>query len=93
MTADQKRLAVVGVLLAAVVWWAATAPESPIRPKPPQPDRPVLQFLAKVARVAAKVGLVALWAFEPAPADADEVVTVRAVVGPDGHQLLDNSRW
>lgn len=93
MTADKKRLAVTGVVLAAVVWWAATAPESPIRPTPPRPDRPVLRFVGKVVRVAAKLGLVALWAFEPAPADADEIVTVRAVVGPDGHQALDNHRW
>ena len=90
---QQKRLAVAAVVLAAAVWWLATAPESPIRPEPPRPQRPVLRFLGRVAQVAAKLGLTALWVFEPAPPDADEVQLVHAVIGADGHQILDNARW
>jgi hypothetical protein len=93
MRPDQKKLIVAAVVLAGVTWWLATAPESPIRPTPPRPERPVLRFLARVAQVAAKFGLAALWVFEPAPPDADEVQFAHATIGVDGHQVLDNARW
>ena len=93
MRPDQKKLIVAAVVLAGVTWWLATAPESPIRPKPPRPERPVLRLLARVAQVAAKFGLAALWVFEPAPTDADEVQFAHATIGVDGHQVLDNARW
>lgn len=93
MTRNHKQLAVVALVLVAVTWWAATAPDSPIRPEPPRPERPVLRFLGRVAAVAAKLGLTAMVFMEPAPPDADEVQIVSASVGPDGYQLLDNSRW
>ena len=93
MNESQKRLAVAGVILVALTWWLATAPESPVRPTPPRPDRPVLRFLAKVAGVAARFGLTALLFAEPAPQDADEVHLAHAVLGPDGHQQLRNEVW
>lgn len=92
MTPSHKKLAAVALVLVAVTWWAATAPESPIRPTPPKPDRPVLRFLGRVAAVAAKLGLTAMVFMEPSP-DADEVQIVSASIGPDGYQQLDNSRW
>lgn len=92
MRPDRKTI-VAGIVLAAAVWWLATAPESPVRPAPPRPDRPVLRFLAKVGAIAARVGLTALLFAEPAPAEADEVHLSRAVLGPDGHQQLRNERW
>ena len=93
MNESQKRLAVAGVILVALTWWLATAPESPLRPTPPRPDRPVLRFLARVAGVAARVGLTALLFAEPAPPEADEVHMAHAVLGPDGHQQLRNEVW
>lgn len=93
MTPNQKKLAGAAVVLVAATWWLATSPQSPIRPEPPKPDRPVLRFLGRVVQVAAKLGLVALWALEPTPTDADEVQIVHHGIGPDGHQLVDNSRW
>lgn len=93
MRPKQKKLAVAGVILAAAVWWLATDPASPVRPTPPRPERPVLRFLGRVAQVAAKFGLAALWVFEPAPTDADEVQLAHSVLGADGHQVLDNARW
>ena len=93
MNESQKRLAVAGVILVALTWWLATAPESPLRPTPPRPDRPVLRFLARAAGVAARVGLTALLFAEPAPAEADEVHMAHAVLGPDGHQQLRNEVW
>lgn len=88
-----RRTIVAAVVLAAAVWWLATAPESPVRPTPPRPDRPVLRFLGKVAAIAARVGLTSLVFLEPAPADADEVHLSHAVVGLDGYQQLRNERW
>jgi len=93
MNESQKRLAVAGVILVALTWWLATAPESPLRPTPPRPDRPVLRFLARVAGVAARVGLTALLFAESAPQEADEVHLAHAVLGPDGHQQLRNEVW
>ena len=93
MTDTHKKLAAGAVLLAAVTWWLATAPESPIRPKPPRPDRPVLRFLGKLAVVAAKFGLGALVFLEPAPPDADKVQLSHATLGADGHVMLRNEQW
>lgn len=93
MTGSQKKLFVAAIALAAVTWWAATAPESPLRPQPPRPDRPVLRFLGRIAAVAAKVGLTALVFMEPPPADADEVQLAHSVLGVDGHQQLRNEVW
>ena len=93
LTDTHKKLAAGAVLLMAVTWWAATAPESPIRPKPPRPDRPVLRFLGKLAIVAAKFGLGALVFLEPTPPDADEVQLSHAALGSDGHQMLRNEVW
>jgi hypothetical protein len=93
MSDSQKKLAVAAVIVVALTWWLATAPESPVRPTPPRPDRPVLRFLAKVAGVAARFGLTALLFAEPAPQDADEVHLAHAVLGPDGHQQLRNEVW
>jgi hypothetical protein len=92
MSDAQKKLAVASVIVVALTWWLATAPDSPIRPEPPRPDRPVLRFIAKVAGVAARFGLTALLFAEPAP-DADEVQLAHAVVGTDGHLVLSNARW
>ncbi len=92
MSDAQKKLAVASVIVVALTWWLATAPDSPIRPQPPRPDRPVLRFIAKVAGVAARFGLTALLFAEPAP-DADEVQLAHAVVGTDGHLVLSNARW
>jgi hypothetical protein len=88
-----RKLAVAGVILVALTWWLATAPQSPLRPAPPKPDRPVLRFLARVAGVAARFGLTALLFAEPAPQEADEVHLAHAVLGPDGHQQLRNEVW
>jgi len=93
MSDAHKKLAVAGVIIVALTWWLATAPESPLRTTPPRPDRPVLRFLAKVAGVAARFGLTALLFAEPAPQDADEVHLAHAVLGPDGHQQLRNEVW
>lgn len=93
MSESHKRLAAAGIVLVALTWWLATAPESPIRPKPPRPDRPVLRFIGKLAVVAAKLGLTALVFFEPSPTDADEIQLSHAAIGTDGHQLLRNERW
>lgn len=93
MSDSQKKLAASAVILVALTWWAATAPESPVRPKPPRPDRPVLRFIGKLAVVAAKLGLTALVFFEPAPQDADEIQLSHAAIGSDGHQLLRNEVW
>ncbi|NBW19505.1 MAG: hypothetical protein EBR82_67170 [Caulobacteraceae bacterium] len=93
LTDTHKKLAAGAVLLMAVTWWAATAPESPIRPKPPRPDRPVLRFIGKLAIVAAKFGLGALVFLEPPPPDADEVQLSHAALGSDGHQMLRNEVW
>lgn len=93
MTPSHKKLAAVALVLVAVTWWAATAPDSPIRPEPPRPERPVLRFLGRVAAVAAKLGLTALVFMEPTPTDADEVQIVSTGIGADGYQMLDNSRW
>lgn len=93
MSDAHKKLAVATVIIVALTWWLATAPESPLRPTPPRPDRPVLRFLAKVAGVAARFGLTALLFAEPAPQEADEVHLAHAVLGPDGHQQLRNEVW
>ena len=93
MSDTHKKLAAGAVVLCALTWWLATAPESPIRPTPPRPDRPVLRFLARVAGVAARLGLTAMFFCEPAPADADEVQLSHAAIGSDGHQLLRNEVW
>lgn len=93
MTDTHKKLAAAGIVLVALTWWLATAPESPIRPKPPRPDRPVLRLLGKLAVVAAKLGLGALVFFEPAPQDADEIQLSHAALGTDGHQILRNEVW
>ena len=93
LTDTHKKLAAAGIVLVALTWWAATAPESPIRPTPPRPDRPVLRFLGKLAIVAAKFGLGALAFLEPAPPDADEVQISHAALGSDGHQILRNEVW
>lgn len=93
MTDSHKKLAAAGIVLVALTWWAATAPESPIRPKPPRPDRPVLRFLGRLAVVAAKWGLTALVFMEPTPPDADEIQLSHAAIGNDGHQLLRNEVW
>ena len=93
LTDTHKKLAAGAVILMALTWWLATAPESPIRPKPPRPDRPVLRFLGKLAIVAAKFGLTALVFLEPPPPDADEVQLSHAALGSDGHQLLRNEVW
>ena len=92
MSDNQKKLAVASVIVVALTWWLATAPDSPLRPVPTRPERPVLRFLAKVASVAARFGLTALLFAEPAP-DADEVQLAHAVVGTDGHLVLSNARW
>lgn len=92
MSDNQKKLAVASVIVVALTWWLATAPDSPLRPVPTRPERPVLRFLAKVASVAARFGLTALLFAEPAP-DADEVQLAHAVVGTDGHLVLSNGRW
>jgi hypothetical protein len=86
MSDKQKKLAVAGLIVVALTWWLATAPESPVRPTP-------VRFLAKVAGVAARFGLTALLFAEPAPQDADEVHLSHAVLGPDGHQQLRNEVW
>ena len=93
LTDTQKKLAAGAVILVALTWWAATAPESPVRPKPARPDRPVLRFLGKLAIVAAKFGLGALVFLEPPPPDADEVQLSHAALGSDGHQMLRNEVW
>lgn len=93
MSDAHKKLAAGAVILVALTWWLATAPESPIRPTPPRPDRPVLRFIGKLAIVAAKFGLGALVFLEPAPQDADEIQLSHAAIGTDGHQLLRNERW
>jgi hypothetical protein len=93
LTDTHKKLAAGAVILVALTWWMATAPESPIRPTPPRPDRPVLKFLGRVAILAAKLGLTAAVFFEPAPADADEVQISHAAIGPDNHQILRNEVW
>lgn len=93
MTDSHKRLAVAGIVVVALTWWLATAPESPVRPKPPRPERPVLRFLGKLAIVAAKFGLGALVFLEPAPQDADEIQLSHAAIGSDGHQILRNEVW
>ena len=87
-----RKLIVAAVILVAATWWLATDPASPIRPEPPRPERPVLRFLARAAVVAAKLGLTAMWAFEPPP-HPDEQQLVRTTYGADGHQRLDNARW
>lgn len=92
MRTDRKTVAA-GIVLAAAVWWLATAPGSPVRPVPPRPERPVLRFIAKIGALAARVGLTALLFAEPSPADADEVHLAHAVLGQDGHQQLRNERW
>lgn len=91
--ADHRKLAAAGIVLVALTWWLATAPESPIRPTPPRPDRPVLRFLGKVAVIAARLGLTAAFFLEPTPADADEVQLSHAAIGADGHQILRNEVW
>ena len=93
MTDTHKKLAAAGIVLVALTWWMATAPESPIRPTPPRPDRPVLRFLGRIATIAAKLGLTAAFFLEPAPADADEVQLSHAAIGSDGHQILRNEVW
>jgi len=93
MSDTHKKLAAGAVILVALTWWMATAPESPIRPTPPRPERPVLRFLGKVAVIAARLGLTAAVFLEPAPADADEVQISHAALGADGHQLLRNEVW
>jgi hypothetical protein len=93
MSDQHKKLAAAGIVLCALTWWLATAPDSPIRPTPPRPDRPVLRFLGRVAVLAAKLGLGAAFFLEPAPADADEVQISHAAIGPDNHQILRNEVW
>lgn len=90
---NDRKTIVAGIVLAAVVWWLATAPESPVRPAPPEPKRPVLRFLGKVAVVAAKLGLTTLMFMEPPPHEPDEVHLAHAAVGLDGYQQLRNERW
>jgi len=102
LTDTHKKLAAGAVLLMAVTWWAATAPESPLRPKPPRPDRPVLKALAKVVGFAARFGLAAFMFMEPAPTpeqpetpDSSQTPPAEDVklAGADGYQLLRNDRW
>ena len=93
MTDAHKKLAAAAVILVALTWWMATAPESPIRPTPPRPDRPVLRFLGKIAVIAARLGLSAAFFMEPSPADADEVQLSHGAIGSDGHQILRNEVW
>ena len=93
MSDQHKKMVVAGVIVLALTWWLATAPESPLRPTPTRPERPVLRFLAKVASVAARFGLTALLFAEPAPQAPDEVHLAHAVLGPDGHQQLRNEVW
>jgi hypothetical protein len=93
MSDTHKKLAAAAVVMVALTWWAATAPESPIRPTPPRPERPVLRFLGRVAVIAARLGLTAAFFMEPAPADADEVQLSHAAIGADGHQILRNEVW
>lgn len=90
MTDSHKKIAAGAVILIAVTWWLATAPESPVRPKP---ERPVLKFLAKVAKVAARWGLTALVFMEPSPPDVDETQIKHAAAGEDGYAILRNERW
>ena len=93
MSDQHKKMAVAGVIVLALTWWLATAPESPLRPTPSRPERPVLRFFAKVASVAARFGLTALLFAEPSPQARDEVHLAHAVLGPDGHQQLRNEVW
>jgi hypothetical protein len=92
---DKKNIAI-AIVLVAVTWWFATAPESPLRPEPPRPDRPVLRFLAKAAGIAARLGLTAMWFMEPAPkvhASDDMKMAPRAENGADGFPALRNEVW
>ena len=93
MPDQHKKLAAAAVVLVAVTWWLATAPESPVRPTPPRPDRPVLRFLGRVAVLAAKLGLTAAVFLETPPADADEIQLSHAALGADGHVMLRNEVW
>ena len=92
LTETQKRLALAGVILVALTWWAGTSVDSPFRPGPVRPDRPVLRFFGKVGTLAAKLGLTALF-FCETPADADEVSISHASIGADGHPMLRNEVW
>jgi len=92
---DKKNIAI-AIVLVAVTWWFATAPQSPLRPEPPRPERPVLRFLAKAAGVAARLGLTAMWFMEPAPkvhASDDMKMAPRAEHGADGFPALRNEVW
>jgi len=93
LTDTQKRLAVAGVILVALTWWAATSVDSPFRPAPSHPDRPVLRFVGKIATIAARLGLTALFFCETPTADADEVSISHAAIGADGHPMLRNEVW
>jgi len=93
LTETQKRLAVAGVILVALTWWAGTSVDSPFRPAPARPERPVLRFVGKIATFAARLGLTALFFCETPTAGADEVHISHAAIGADGQPLLRNEVW
>jgi hypothetical protein len=92
LTETQKRLALAGVILVALTWWAGTSVDSPFRPGPARPDRPVLRFVGKITAIAARLGLTALF-FCETPTDPDEVSISHAAIGSDGHPMLRNEVW
>jgi len=52
------------LIAAAVTWWLATSPSSPVNP---HPQRPVVTALARLVRTAARLGLWMALAGEEAP--------------------------
>lgn len=76
---DFRPLVIAAILGAALGWFAATSPNSPIRPAP---DRPVLRLIARLA----KLGLWVMAFAEPAPEQKFYVVHAR--VDEDGHKVL-----
>lgn len=79
--------AVIGACLvsAAVAWWLATSPASPVAPRP---HRPVLSAIARIAKGALWVMLLA----DQPPADDHPHHYALQHVGHDGHRMLDHSR-
>ena len=78
---------VIGACLvsAALAWWLATSPVSPINPSP---QRPVLTAIARIAKAALWIMLVA---DKPPSGDQHQHYALHAV-DTDGHRVLDHSR-
>lgn len=88
MTRSTRLVVVSAVVGAAVAWWSATSPRSPVHPDP-VPGRPVLSAFVRLTRTAARLGLWFALAAEPPPEQPRQQL-VQHTYDAEGHPVVDH---